>query len=501
MDPINPTTPSPASMPQEGEIPVSLPPVAGQTPVPPIETTSTPSGGLPPVTPSPRKFPKKILFILMGILALALVVFAVVKFVLPSLGGSGGSKNNLVWWGLWEDATLVQPLIDEYQTNNPGITIEYVKNDKQDYRERLMSALARGEGPDLFRIHSSWVPMFKGELSTAPASVMSSEEFSNTFYPVASADLLGPEGPYAIPLMYDGLAMFINEDIFTTYGKTVPTEWNELRQTARALTIKDERGVITQSGASLGTTANVDHWPEIVALLMLQNLGNPNTPEDANHRGAEALSFYKQFAETDGIWDDTQPESTVAFAAGRVGIYFGPSWRALEIMERNPSLRFRVEAVPQIPQGDSDTPDFTYASYWAEAVSDKSAGSTEAWKFLKFLSEKESLAKLYENATKNPARPFGEPYPRVDMRELLLAHPVLGGFMRLAPTAKSGFLHSRTFDGVSGINTSLSQYYADALAEIDPERSGGNSLVTLAAGVNQVLARYGLQRAAPVPAK
>lgn len=476
---------SPVSMPIEGDIPMPTPTAPVATPV----TQSMPNAGMK------GKFPKKLLFIVLGILALLVAAFAVLRFILPALGGQVGGKNHLVWWGLWEDASLVQPLIDEYQAKNPGITIEYVKNDKQDYRERLMSALARGDGPDIFRIHSSWVPMFKGELSTLPSSIMSSEEFGNTFYPVAAADLLGPEGPYAIPLEYDGLAMFINEEIFTTYGKTVPTDWNELRATAKSLTIKDERDVITQSGAALGTTANVDHWPEIVALLMLQNGANPNLPEDENKRGVQALSFYKQFSEVDGVWDDTLPESTIAFAAGRVAIYFGPSWRALEIKERNPQLRFRVESVPQVPKADSNVPDVTYASYWAESVSEKSKGANEAWKFLRFLSEKDSLVKLYENASKT--RLFGEPYSRVDMRELLLGDPIVGGFVRLAPFAKSGYLHSRTFDGASGINTSLSQYYADSIGEIRSDRGVENSLKTLAAGVNQVLARYGLQRAAP----
>lgn len=473
-------------MPQEGEIPV-LGPQGGSAKAAPEATQVL-------AKPS-RKFPKKLLFFVVGLLLLIIGVFAVVKLVLPKLGGVGGS-GHIVWWGLWEDSSLVQPLIDEYQAANPGITIEYVKNDKQDYRERLMSALAKGEGPDVFRIHNSWIPMFRQELSALPSSIMSSQEFGSTFYPVASDDLIGVNGPYAIPLEYDGLAMFVNTEIFTTYGATIPTDWNDLRVTAKALTIKDERGVITQSGAAIGTTANVDHWPEIVALLMLQNGANPNLPSDTAGRGAQALSFYKQFAATDQVWDDTLPESTVAFATGRVGMYFGPSWRALEIMERNPSLKFRVESVPQVPKSDPNAPDMTYASYWAESVSAKSKNAHEAWKFLKFLSTKESLTKLYENASRT--RPFGEPYPRVDMRDLLLGDQVLGGFLRLAPTAKSGFLHSRTYDGASGINTSLSEYYADAIAEINPRFDARQQLTTLSAGVNQVLSRYGLQ--APIAA-
>ena len=487
MNPVNKTN----QMPVEQETPVpqkSITPPGAAAPQP------FPPPPLQPATitpPGKKRFSKKLLFVVLAFMVLVGLAFVVIRFILPGLGVV---KTEITWWGLWEDQAIAQSLIEEYQAANPGVTVIYQKNDKEDYRERLASSLAKGEGPDIFRIHSSWVPMFAAELAPAPSNVLSAEDFGTIFYPVAVDELVSAQGPVAIPLEYDGLAMFINEEIFTTYGAIIPTDWNDLREVARSLTIKDERGVITQSGAALGTTSNVDHWPEIVALLMLQNGANPNSPNDSAGRGAQALSFYKQFSSADGVWDDTQPSSTIAFASGRVGIYFGPSWRALEIIERNPNLKFKVLSVPQVPKIESQSRDITYASYWVEGVWAKSPLKDEAWRFLRFLSERESLIKLYENASR--VRDFGEPYPRADMRELLLTDPIVGGFLKLAPSARSGYLHSRTFDGVSGINTSLAQYYEDAIGAISPGSDAGRQVGTLATGVQQVLARYGL--AAPV---
>lgn len=492
-------------MPAQNE-PVSVPPQTVEPALDPTPTIPTPPGSVmgasnnPPIVTSGggRRFSKKILLVPLLVLLVLVVGFIVVRLVLPNLGGGLGKNTELTWWGLWEDESIVTPLIQEYESQNPGVTIKYEKKNKEDYRERLISALASQQAPDIFRIHNSWVPMFRQELAPAPQGVVSSQDFQNQFYPVIQSDLVGINGPVAMPLGFDSMAMFINEEIFSTYGQPIPSDWNSLRGIARQLTIKDERGVITQSGAALGETANVDHWPEIVALLMLQNGANPNLPNDPTGRGLEALRFYKLFSDVDKIWDDTLPESTIAFAAGRVAVYFGPSWRALEIIDRNPSLKFRVEPVPQIKQGPIDSPDITYASYWVEGVNSGSENKDEAWKFLKFLSQRENLSKLYENASR--VRRFGEVYPRPDMRDLLLKDSVIGGFVNLAPTAKSGFLYSRTYDGTSGINTSLSQYYEDALNAIDAssDRSGEREIATLATGVQQVLSRYGL--AAPIPA-
>lgn len=493
-NPVSPNMPVvPIDTANQGQ---AAPPVAQAQP--PVSVGSVPptvsvSGG--------RKLPKKVLLIVIALLILIVGAFAVIRFVLPALRNATSGPTELVWWGLWEDDSIITPIISEYEALNPGVTIRYEKKDKESYRERLASALATEEAPDIFRIHNSWVPMFRQELAPAPVDVITSQEFQSLFYPVIASDLVGASGPVAMPLGYDSLAMFINEEIFATYGQSIPTDWNDLRQIARELTIKDEKGVITQSGASLGTTENVDHWQEIVALLMLQNGANPNKPNDAVGRGGQALQFYKQFSQTDGVWDNTQPSSTVAFSTGRVAIYFGPSWRALEIMDRAPSLKFRVEAVPQIAQSSPDAKDITYASYWAEGVFSESKHQEEAWKFLKYMSEKESLAKLFENASST--RQFGEAYPRVDMRELLLTHKVLGGVVKLAPLAKSGYLYSRTFDGDSGINSSLSQYYEDALNSINPSRDSVDTraLTTLSNGVQQVLSRYGLAAPLPTPEK
>ncbi|RLC32698.1 hypothetical protein DRH13_01355, partial [Candidatus Woesebacteria bacterium] len=191
------------------------------------------------------------------------VLFIVVwKIVLPRLNES--KETTLTWWGLWEDSSVVAPLISEYEQQNPDVKISYVKQSHQDYRERLTNALAQGSGPDIFRFHNTWVPMFKGELDNVPASVMSAAEYAESYFSVVSSDMTNSTGLAGIPLGYDALTLYINEDIFEAEGKSVPATWDDLRQLAIELTTKDEQGTITQAGVALGRTENVDHWPEIL---------------------------------------------------------------------------------------------------------------------------------------------------------------------------------------------------------------------------------------------
>ena len=436
------------------------------------------------VSTSKPKIPFLPIVILVVILLLAGIFFIGKNFI----GKKTSKEVEIVYWGLWEDSNIIQPLIAEYEAKTPGVKIKYVRQSHQDYRERLSSAMTKDAAPDIFRFHNSWVPMLKKQLDYLPASVMSASEFAQTYYPIATSDLTSETGIVGIPLEYDAISLFINEDIFSAAGKTPPKTWDELRQVARELTVKDENEIITQAGVSLGRVENVDHWQEILALMMLQNGVNLSNP--TGKLAEDALTFFTIFSTVDGVWDQTLPPSTTAFAAGKLAMYFAPSWRIFEILLQNPNLKVRAISIPQLPKSSSNDLGTSYASYWAEGVWSKGNNKQMAWDFLRFLSSKESLQKLYQNSSK--VRLFGEPYPRVDMANLLVNDPIVGVIVSDAPNAQSWYLYSRTWDGPTGINTLLSKYFEDGVTAVSNGETSKEVLVTVSSGVSQVLTQYGL---------
>jgi multiple sugar transport system substrate-binding protein len=489
-----PTSPQPPS--QQDKPSPPPPPAASPPPPPPPPPPSVPSP-LPSVSPSseaPTVTPpkrgrgiKRLFFILAALISLAAIAFLVVRVIIPRIKSIGipglpGQEVAITYWGLWESASIVQPLIDEFEEEHPEINIEYVQQSHKEYRERLQSALARDEGPDIFRFHNTWVPMFRDELSSIPPEIYSSSEFQETFYPVAGNDLRVGANYVGIPLEVDGLALFYNQDIFNAAGKAPPTTWENLRKTAFELTIRDQRGKIQTAGVALGTTNNVDHWSDILALMMLQNGADLRNP--TNKLAADALLFYTLAVRSDKVWDDTLPNSTQAFASGKVAMYFAPSWRINDIKALNSDLNFGVIPVPQLPNSS-----VTWASYWVEGVSVKSESQSQAWQFLKFLSQKESLEKIYAAALAS-GRPSGEPFSRVDMASLLKDDPLLAAYIEQAANARSWYLSSLTHD--NGINDRIIKYFEDAVNTINQQKSPNAQkiLETAAQGVNQVLSQY-----------
>jgi multiple sugar transport system substrate-binding protein len=384
----------------------------------------------------------------------------------------GGKKSEvpknvkLTYWGLWEPEEVMRPVIEQYQKlysqKNPGstISIDYIRKPPSQYRETLQSSIRSGGGPDIFRFHNTWVPMLREELAPLPQTIMNNSDYEAMFYPVTKSDLLVGNSYVGIPLMVDGLALFYNEDIFRGAGlSTPPTSWDELRTLAQKLTKTDPgTGEIVTAGIALGTANNVHHFSDIIGLMMLQNQADLRDLTDT--LAQDAFRFYTIFSVEDKVWNETLPPSTESFAAGRVAMMLAPSWRVANIREANPQLQFRTAPVPQLPGSTVN-----WASYWVEGVSSRSPFQAEAWDFLKFLSEKETLRRLYTDAAKTPNRLFGEPYPRRDMADSLLNEPFVGPYIQAAPTAQSWYFASRTFD--NGINDRLIKALEDAVNAVN----------------------------------
>lgn len=375
-----------------------------------------------------------------------------------------------------------------------NIKVNYQRQSSVNYRTRVQSQIESGTGPDVFMIHNSWTNMFynRGNLSPAPVGEFSVEDYKNTFYPVAADSFIRNNQIYAAPMEVDGLAMFVNEELIAGVGGQIPRSWQQFVDVATRATVVSSDGKIQTSGAALGLTGNVDHWPDILGLLLLQQGVdlNANPPKLTDTKSAEVLSFFTSFTKDPArkTWDKNMPSSTQAFAQNRLAFYFAPSWRAHELRAINPNLKFKVVAVPQLSNKS-----IGWASFWAQVVSAKSGHQAESWELVKFLTSSQATQALYQAGSK--VRLFGQPYARVDLATQLAQDPLVGAFITQGPIYKSWYLSSNTFD--AGLNDEMIKYWEDGinatLAGTDPR----TALQTVDLGVQQVLDKY--TKPQPVP--
>lgn len=433
----------------------------------------------------------KLILIILFIIAL-LIIGSVVAMSMLGRRSPQTSGATLTYWGLWDDAASMQEMIKEYQQAHPEVKITYeVKDAKDSYRQRLLARIEKGTGPDIFRYHNTWVPEIRSILSAAPPSIVPAEQLKQDYYPVIAKDVIINNAVVGLPLGIDGTLLVYNKKALSNAGiATPPKDWEALIDAAKKITVKNQENQIQFSGIALGTAENIEHFSDIIAGMFLQN-GVNLVALEGNQNANSVLEAYTAFATPpNDTWNETMPNSILAFANEKVAMIFVPYWQLEVLRQLNPDLDFGVSIFPQVRGGTKKVA----ASYWVEGVSSKSAHKDVAWDFLKFLSTKESLIKLAELDKKSGRSMIPRPYPRKEMASLIIQDPFLGPVVQQAPDYDSMPLISRTFDGgregQGGLNDGLIAYLRDAVNTILFGGSIDAAVNTFSQGVTQIMDQF-----------
>ena len=434
-------------------------------------------------------FVKKIIFIFIVLIVLILVVVGGIVLAGKLKSSSAPKDVTLVYWGLWDDASIMEPVISDFERSHPHIKIQYEKQDIRglgQYVDRLTTRINNGTGPDIVRFHSSWTTQLKKNLLPFPQSVVSETKIDTDYYKTVQRDMNVNGAYYGIPLGVDTIAMYVNTEALQGKGLPVPQDWNDIYiKYASELVVKDQTGKIVTPSIGLGTYDNIAHAPDILAMLMLQDgVDLKDMAGPTRDKAVGTLKYYTAFAKGEkAVWDQTLDNTTLAFSKGNLAIYFGYSWDIFTIKALNPSLQFTGLKVPMLGGRNN-----TVASYWAEGISNRTKYSKEAFEFITFLSKPDTLQKLYQ--TQSKVRLFGSLYPRRSMAGLLSSNDLVYPFVAQADNAQSTFFSSDTYDGDNGMISQMNVYLGNAVRSVNNNTSADSAIDTLAKGVAQVLSRY-----------
>ena len=425
------------------------------------------------------------------VLIVAVIVLVILVMIIGRIFGGRSSQSQtpvkLTFWGLWQSEQIMEELIKDYQKDNPNIEIEYVLMDAKDsYRERILERTRSGTGPDIFRFHNTWVKSISELFAPAPETVFTAEDFANIYYPVMAKDLIISDQVIGVPYHLDGLVLLYNETLLKNAGiSQAPADWETLIDASKQITVRDETGEIITAGIALGGAENISHFSDIIGLMFLQNNVDLKNLEN-NENALTVIDTYTNFVlAADNVWSESFDNSINAFAEERVAMILAPVWEIEVIRHLNPDLDLKVAKVPQIRGGNQKN----LANYWVDGVSRGSQYQSQAWDFLKFLSEKEQQSRMFELEVKS-GRMFGNIYPRQDMAELLVDNKYFAPLLQDADILDSLPLVNRTYD--NGVNDGIVEYYLkDSINSILLGTSVDESVRNLGLGVTQVLEKYG----------
>jgi len=324
---------------------------------------------------------------------------------------SANSVGTITIWGTLP-STEISNTFAQLQVNKAiNFTVKYSGYTEEEFDSVLIEALASGKGPDAILMSDDLIGHYQDKIYIIPTTSFPARYMYDTFTDEASL-FVSPQGILGFPLVVDPIVAYWNKDMFARAGiAEFPKTWEDMVKCVPELTIKDDRGNISQSAVSLGGYNNITNAKDIISSLLLQageSIASWTTDGRIESRftinAGSALAFYTQFsdpAKTVYTWNSALPDSRRLFEANKLAVYFGRAHEYDDIRLKNPHLNFDVALVPQ--RASTPTP-AVYGKMYAFAVMNGSANKNNAFTAGSILAGSAVLKEVATGARLAPAR-------------------------------------------------------------------------------------------------
>lgn len=337
------------------------------------------------------------------------VFFFLLSIVL--LNSCTKQENNITtikFWAMGSEAEFVTKLVPEFEKRNPGIKVDVQQIPWTAAQEKLITAFASDNTPDICQLGNTWVPQFASlnaiiKLDDFIGNSMNIKK-ENYFEGIWETNVID-SAVYGIPWYIDTRLMFYRTDVFKRAGYDQPPKsWNELYDLCKRIK------ALYPGEDKYAIYLPTNEWAPFI-IFGLQN--NAELLKDNNSRGnfnskefKEAFEFLVKFHKEKlaplGISQVTNVYQ--AFADEYFSIYISGPWNINEFKKRmTGDLADKWSTAPMPSKTGEDYPGVSLAGGSSLVVFEKSEHKEEVWKFIEFLSEPSIQIEFYKLIYNLPA--------------------------------------------------------------------------------------------------
>lgn len=287
-----------------------------------------------------------------------------------------------------KEADLWKPLLEKFSADNSNITVEHQVIPWDSVDEQFTAAFAGGSPPDIFYLPDEWYPKYvnQGQIADITDKIAAwKDEYTEAGW--TGATYKG--STWGAPFLGVAQGWVLNMNLFNEKGVGIPTNWEEFRAAAKALTDVDA-GVY-----GLVAPAQATNWVVMVPLLATGGtklLSDDLMTVTANTEGGVAA--VKALCE-DIVWTDksstpvgsTDDQIRALALGGKVGMYWQET-SSIKAVWRTEAPDLELATIPMLKLTDDGIP-ASWANigfmFMAEASKDKES----AFKLLEYLSTDE----------------------------------------------------------------------------------------------------------------
>jgi raffinose/stachyose/melibiose transport system substrate-binding protein len=333
-------------------------------------------------------------------LAAALVAVSTAVTMAACGGSSSGGKQDsgTLTFFSWDGEQVMSPIIKEFETQNPGIKVEFsTAPPVAEYISTLQARILSGTAADVFVVAAE----NKSNLIDNGAVVDLTDEPFMAKLSQFNKDTYAKDGrAYAASVSSWGGGIMYNKKLLAKAGVTeFPKSWAEFQ--ALCVKLKDQ-------GVKYPFLESVQAMPIVVAAFVgAENAASGGTLDKQIFDGSS--SFASTWTQPLTVWDELYskglaPKSVVGltgdqvrdeFIAGRAAMIPAGPWEVQPIRKGTPAFDFEMAPVPGM---SGPQPFLAGAASPGWAINAKAKNPEAAKKFIAFLTDPKTVA-LYNKQT------------------------------------------------------------------------------------------------------
>jgi multiple sugar transport system substrate-binding protein len=338
------------------------------------------------------------------------IITYIILVIIIIFEGCANKSNKVItlqFWAMGAEGEYIQKLVPEFEKKNPGIKVKVQMIPWTAAQEKLITAYASDNAPDVFQLGNTWIPQFAAlnaieELSTYIANSNNIKK-ENYYEGIWQTNVLDDK-VYGIPWYIETRLLFYRPDVLAAVGyNNPPKTWDELLDCSRK--IKRYFGQEEKYPIYIPT----NEWvPFIVfglqagSTLLKENDSYGNFSGKEFRTGFEYLmKYYEENLTPAGI--SQVPNIYQAFKEKYINMYISGPWNIIEFkktMKGKDSLNWMTAPMPGYK---GEYPGLSLAGGASLVIYKKSKLKKEAWKFIEYLSEAQTQVKFFNYLFDLPA--------------------------------------------------------------------------------------------------
>jgi multiple sugar transport system substrate-binding protein len=317
-------------------------------------------------------------------------------------GDTGGDADDVTlrvgWWGSQERHDAFLSLIEEYESENPNVTVEAEYSDSGGHWDRLATTTAGGDAPDIIAFDKEHLFQYGGRGALLDLSTLDAVDTSN--FPDSSISQGSLDGElYGLPFSQNAYTVVANEALFSEAGVELPDDttwtWDDFYEVSgRVATALG--GDVRGSDYGEAGNATLEMW-------LGQNGESLFADDGSAEVGYDPSSAAAWFAHLEHIRDAANgpspdefiEEMSGVFEEGRfltnrsaLAFYYASQLPALETASGSAMKLLR----PPSPDGDVSDNGLAHIPSWFWGISSSTDHPEAAGELLNFLSNDERVA-------------------------------------------------------------------------------------------------------------